>query len=190
MKRIILTLALMLVATVSQAQCVAEVKDVIQDEIRGSIIVQTEYKMNGAWVQDGQTRYTENSGTNAEIIAKAKEAGDIHCKNLIRRLPENKVFLDETKFTLTVESKGIDTAGKTKQELETEYFSVLRQESADRLVAQKVTSQLIIDAIKGDLIGHKVSHTEAVDTYEGKDITVKADKTVSIKDVSVVVISK
>lgn len=74
-------------------QCVAEIKDVVQDEIRGSIIVQTEYTLNGKVVQQGQTRYLETSGTNEEIIARAKEDIAIHCENLIRRIEANQTFL-------------------------------------------------------------------------------------------------
>lgn len=72
----------------------AEIKDVKIDEVRGSIIVETEYKVNGVVVQVGNTRYTEESGTNAEIIAKAKEDVALHCENLIRRIEANRTFRD------------------------------------------------------------------------------------------------
>ena len=70
----------------------AEIKDVLIDQERGSIIVETEYKVNGEVVQLGRTRYTEESGTNLEIIAKAKEDVAQHCENLIRRIEANRVF--------------------------------------------------------------------------------------------------
>jgi len=70
----------------------AEIKDVLIDSERGSIIVETEYKVNGEVVQTGRTRYTEESGTNAEIIAKAKEDVAQHCENLIRRIEANRAF--------------------------------------------------------------------------------------------------
>jgi hypothetical protein len=70
----------------------AEIKDVKIDEVRGSIIVETEYKVNGVVVQVGNTRYTEESGTNLEIIAKAKEDVALHCENLIRRIEANQTF--------------------------------------------------------------------------------------------------
>jgi len=69
-----------------------EIKDVKIDDIRGSIIVETEYKINGVVVQIGNTRYTEESGTNEEIIAKAKADIAEHCENLIRRIEANRVF--------------------------------------------------------------------------------------------------
>jgi hypothetical protein len=72
----------------------AEIKDVKIDEVRGSIIVETEYKIDGKVVQVGNTRYTEESGTNAEIIAKAKEDVAQHCENLIRRIEANRAFRD------------------------------------------------------------------------------------------------
>lgn len=99
MKRIIgLIAVIMLVAVSAQAQCVAEVKDVIQDEVRGSIIVQTEYVLNGVVVQQGQTRYLETSGTNEEIIAKVNDDIAIHCENLVRRIPENAAYLRAQKL--------------------------------------------------------------------------------------------
>jgi len=70
----------------------AEIKDVLIDSERGSIIVETEYKVNGEVVQLGRTRYTEESGTNLEIIAKAKEDVAQHCENLIRRIEANRAF--------------------------------------------------------------------------------------------------
>ena len=93
--RVLLTVALILITVPSYAQCVAEVKDVIQDEARGSIIVQTEYILNGKVVQQGQTRYTEDSGTNAEIIALVKKDIEEHCKNLIRRIEANQIYKNE-----------------------------------------------------------------------------------------------
>ena len=72
----------------------AEIKDVKIDAERGSIIVETEYKIDGKVVQVGNTRYTEESGTNEEIIAKAKAVVAIHCENLIRRIEANKTFRD------------------------------------------------------------------------------------------------
>lgn len=93
MKIIGLVLALMLLCGVAQAQCVAEIKDVKQDEVRGSIIVETQYTLNGEVVQLGRTRYLETSGTNQEIIDKAKEDISIHCENLIRRIETNRTFL-------------------------------------------------------------------------------------------------
>ena len=40
---------------ISNAQCVAEVMDVHQDDERGSIVVETQYTLNGIVVQNGQT---------------------------------------------------------------------------------------------------------------------------------------
>lgn len=100
MKTICLAILMLFVATAVHAQCVAEIKDVIQDEIRGSIIVQTEYVLNGEVVQQGQTRYLETSGTEAEIEEKAKEDGVIHCKNLVRRIEANAEYLRTEKLVI------------------------------------------------------------------------------------------
>ena len=98
MKKALLIMAFLMVCGVAQAQCVAEIKDVVQDPVRGSIIVQTEYTLNGKVVQQGQTRYLETSGTNEEIIAKAKEDIAIHCENLIRRIDVNRTYLQVEKL--------------------------------------------------------------------------------------------
>lgn len=93
MKKLILTVLIFYCfVSVGFSQCVGEVKDVIQDPIRGSIVVQTEYTLNGKVVQLGETRYLETSGTNEEIIAQAKEDIAIHCENLIRRIEANQNY--------------------------------------------------------------------------------------------------
>lgn len=92
-KTILISLVFLLVAVMPCfAQCVGEVKDVVQDDVRGSIVVQTEYTLNGKVVQLGETRYLETSGTNEEIIAQAKEDIAIHCENLIRRIEANQNY--------------------------------------------------------------------------------------------------
>ena len=149
MRTLGLILAVMLVAVTAQAQCVATIQDVVQDEVRGSIIVKTLYEMNGVKVQDGQTRYLETSGTNAEIIAKAKEDVDVHCKNLVKRIEANRT--------------AINTA---------------------RLTKQKELTAPVITSIKGSLVGHKVTVTEAVDVFKGKETTVNANSTTSVRDVA------
>lgn len=81
------------------ADVTAEIKDVIQDPVRGSIIVQTEYKIDGKVVQNGQTRYLETSGTNEEIIAKAKADVKEHCDNLVRRIEANRTYINDARLT-------------------------------------------------------------------------------------------
>ena len=98
MKKLLLILAFILIATTANAQCVAEIRDVRQDEVRGSIIVETQYKLDGVVVQTGHTRYNETSGTNAEIIAKAKEDVEEHCGNIIRRIEANALYLKTQKL--------------------------------------------------------------------------------------------
>ncbi len=94
MKRL-LFIPMLFVVTFAQAQCVATVKAVSQDPIRGSIKVTTEYNLNGVVVQAGNTRYLETSGTLAEI--KTKVATDIrtHCKALIRRMSVHRQWIKD-----------------------------------------------------------------------------------------------
>lgn len=74
------------------------IKKVYQDEARGSIVVETEYKNGDDVVQTGHTRYLETSGTNTEIITKAKEDVKRHCENLIRRIEANQAYLNQSKL--------------------------------------------------------------------------------------------
>lgn len=76
-------------ANLSYAQCTAEVKDIELDQQRGSIVVQTEYKLNGQVVQLGETRYLDSSGTENEIIALVKKDIEEHCENIILRIDAN-----------------------------------------------------------------------------------------------------
>ena len=163
MKKLLLGLIALLIVSPVYAQCVAEVKDVVIDNQRGSIVVKTEYKLNGVIVDVkgnpspeylGQTRYTEDSGTNAEIIAKAKSDVAQHCGNLIRRIPVNQAF---------------------------------RQ--SESLKAQKALTEPIILDIKDDLVGYTTEKIEVEDTFKGKTIKVTADEkntvfnTISVKPV-------
>ena len=88
----------LLIPSLSYAQCVAEVLDVIQDPERGSIIVQTQYTLNGQVVQLGQTRYLEDTGTEQEIIKLIRDDIAIHCENLILRIQNNLDFLNAEKL--------------------------------------------------------------------------------------------
>jgi hypothetical protein len=170
MKKVFIFLVTFLIALPCYAQCVAEIKDVRQDEARGSIIVETEYTLNGVVVDTdtspctleangkyeiticdkngcrqkecvGRTRYIETSGTNAEIIAKAKEAIEKHCKNLIRRIEANETY-----------------------------------RKAEMLKQQKALTAPIITDIKDDLVGEKKTVTEVTDSFKGKDIKVTYDE--------------
>ena len=139
MKIIGLVLAMMLIATVSQAQCVAEITDVTQDYDRGSIVVATRYTLNDVVVQNGQTRYLETSGTNAEIIVKAKEDIAQHCENLIKRIPANRDYLNTEKL-------------KQQKSLTTEVINSIKGD----LVGVKSTKTEATDEFKGKTI--KVTH--------------------------------
>jgi len=160
MKKAFLILVFLAVCGVANAQCVATIKDVVQDELRGSIVVKTEYVLNGKVVdvdatvctlKDGKyfngakecvgsSRYDEGSGTNEEIIAKAKEDVASHCENLIRRIDANQTF---------------------------------RQVEA--LKIQKALTAPIITNIKNSLIGFSTSKTEVIDTFKDHEIKVTAD---------------
>ena len=177
-------LLFLLVSSNAYAQCVGEVKAVMIDEMRGSIIVQTQYKLNGlvvdvdtsacyekdggyfltkvnpqtnqSYVKEclGQTRYTEESGTAEVIRLKVKDDIEQHCSNLIARIPANRE-------TITAEMIKIATE-KTEP-----------------------IKELLEDVIIGD----KYTVTKTVQTFKDKTIEVTADgqKTVTAIDISPVV---
>lgn len=171
MKKYFFVLASLIICGNANAQCVATVKDVVQDDLRGSIVVKTEYVLNGKVVdvdatvctlKDGKyfngakecigsTRYDETSGTNEEIIAKAKEDVALHCENIIRRIEANKTYLQ-----------------------------------AEALKIQKALTTPIITDIKDDLIGYKGTKTEVVNIFKGNEIKVTADEKNTVSAISAV----
>lgn len=143
-----------LLCSVAQAQCVAEVKDVLIDEIRGSIIVETQYKLNGVVVDVkanpdanaiGRTRYTEESGTKAEIVAKAKADIEQHCGNLIIRNAINVNNLNADKLAIAI----------------------------------ALTEPMIAD-LRANAIGYTETMTQKVVNFKNKEITIEADGTYTI----------
>ena len=132
MKRLFLFITILLMSTQCYGQCVAEIKNVVQDELRGSIIVETEYKLNGKVVQQGKTRYTEESGTNEEIIAKAKEDVALHCENIIRRIAENEAYRNTESL-------------KAQKELTAPIITSIKSE----LVGHTTTKTEAVDTFKG-----------------------------------------
>lgn len=147
----------------AQAQCVAEIEDVRLDELRGSIIVETEYGLNcetgkpiseetcEAYQPKGRSRYLETSGTNEEIVAKAKEDIAVHCENLIRRIEINREYV-----------------------------------KTESLIIQKNLTAPIIASIDKDLIGHKITKTEAVHSFKDKDIKVTYDSKNTVSDTVII----
>ena len=168
MKKLFLIL-MILWCGVANAQCVATIKDVVQDDLRGSIVVKTEYVLNGSVVdvdavactlKDGKyfngvkecvgsSRYDEGSGTNEEIIAKAKEDVALHCENLIRRIEANQTFRQTQSLNI-----------------------------------QKELTSPIITSIKPALVGYSTSKTEVIDTFKGNEIKVTADAKNTVTAVS------
>lgn len=156
MKKVLIGLIALLIAVPSFAQCVAEVVDVVIDNQRGSIVVQTQYKLNDVVVDVkanadpdaiGRTRYTEETGTIAEIVTKAKADLQAHCENLIIR---NAVAQSDL--------------------------------SAKQLELIKAKTTPLLQTLKTNAIGFKKTVTEKEITFKGKVINVKADGTYSVSD--------
>jgi len=77
------------------AQCTWKILSVEQDSDRGSILVVTEYTLNGQAVQVGHTRYNEESGDLAVIKSLIQKDIQDHCEALIQRIPVNNDFIQQ-----------------------------------------------------------------------------------------------
>ena len=156
MKKLTLLILILMVCRIADAQCVAEVKDVLIDEARGSIIVETEYKLNGVVVNVraepepnaiGRTRYTEESGTKAEIVAKAKLDIEQHCDNLIIR---NAIKVNNLAVT--------------------------------KLNIQKALTEPMVADLKTNAVGWTKQVDTKVIRYKNKEITIEADGSFTVTD--------
>ena len=154
MKKVLLGLILLLITATAQAQCVAEVKDVVIDDARGSIVVKTQYKLNGVVVDVrgnpdpsaiGKTRYTEETGDIPTIVAKAKEDIQAHCENLIIRNAVNVNNLN-----------------------------------SEKLAIQKALTEPLLETLRTNAIGWTKTVTEKTITFKGKEINVQADGTYTV----------
>jgi len=157
MKKVLLGLIGLLISTSAMAQCVAEVKSVTQDELRGSIVVETQYKLNGVVVgvrgepdpdAIGRTRYDENSGTVQEIRDKAQQDIEDHCGNLIIR---NAIKVNDLKG----------------RQLE---------------IAKQLTSPLITQL--QNAVGWTKTVNEKVIQFKNKEITIEASGNYTVSDIA------
>ena len=86
---------LLLICSQAFAQCVWKIQTVEQDLDRGSILVVTQYTLNGQVVQVGHTRYDEQSGDLAGIKLLIQKDLQDHCEALIQRIPVNADFIQQ-----------------------------------------------------------------------------------------------
>jgi len=158
MKKYFFILAFMIICGNVNAQCVAEVKDVLIDNVRGSIIVETQYKLNNTIVDVranpdpdaiGRSRYTEENGTLIEIRQKAQEDIKRHCENLIIR---NAVRIN----------------GLNGRKLE---------------IIKSLTTPLA-SSLKTQAIGWTTSVSTKVIQFKNKEITIEADGSYTITDIT------
>ena len=148
LKKILLTLMALLITSVAHSQCVAEVKDVIQDEIRGSIITEVYFTLNGEEIKLEKTRYDDTTGTNEEIINKVKADAKLHCENIILRMEKNKIDIISSKLSI-----------------------------------QKEITLPIVNSIKNELVGYKISVSTVKRSFKGKEFTINANSEMSIKNI-------
>lgn len=75
----------------AQDRCDWQIRSVSQDELRGSIVVQTRYKIDGHVVYNGETRYDENSGSDRHVLKMVRKDIDDQCAFLLNtpKIPNN-----------------------------------------------------------------------------------------------------
>lgn len=158
MKKLLLILLFLGLTQYANAQCVAEVKDVIIDQDRGSIIVETQYKLNGTVVDVnalpcdncvGKSRYTEQNGTIQEIALMAKADIERHCSNVIIRNAINVNGLNNKKLQI-----------------------------------QKALTEPLLPTLRENAIGWTKEINDTTFTFKNKEITVNADGTYTVSDIT------
>ena len=155
--RKLLFIPLLFICSLAQAQCVGEIKDVKIDIRTGSVIVETEYKMNGVVIQAaGRNRFLNTSGENGAIVRKVRKDITLHCRNLLRRMDGNEQFIMTEK-----------------------------QKRLDQLKVGR-TSESIIKDIKSVLVGNVSSVSEVVTSFKGKDIKVTHEKVHTVTNTVIV----
>jgi hypothetical protein len=156
-KRLFLIFILMAICSPAFAQCVAEVVDVYQHPVRkNQMVVETKYTINGIQVDNqskpcsdctGKPRYTKMTGKNPKIIDQAKKDMRTHCRNLIKRIAENKPTLESEKSTINSDLTDIT-----------------------RTIPKMVTN------IKPSLVGHKETVSQVTIKHHLEEITIDATK--------------
>lgn len=84
--RFLLALVFLLFCSVSFAQdrCDWKITDVVQDQLRGSIVVKSEYSIDGYVVYNGETRYDEQSGSDRHVLNMIKNDLNEQCYFLLK----------------------------------------------------------------------------------------------------------
>jgi hypothetical protein len=157
MRGIILTLLLLMVTGPAWGQCTVEIKDVLIDDLTGSILVKTQYSLNGVIVDVrgkpdanalGETRYTENDGTLQEIVDKIKVDLQSHCSALM-----------------------------VNQSIKLNNLKVAKKQVQESLVSP------MIETLRNNAIGWTKSINSTSFTFKNKEITVNADGSYTVSDI-------
>lgn len=85
MRFIVFAFLLMLApAALANERCDWQIMDVVQDQMRGSVVVKTEYKIDGYVVYNGETRYDEQSGSDRHIVGMIRKDVEDQCSFLLK----------------------------------------------------------------------------------------------------------
>ena len=186
MKKILLALVMVgLVCGVAQAQCVPEIKAMVMDEFRGSMIVKTEYVLNGMVVDENANPCWLDEVSGKYLITyihpKTGQSYNQECMGEVRYSEINPITGEKwIDSDLTVQAKlDVDIHRDNLIRRTTENREFIRTE---RLKIQKALTQPIIDKVKANLIGYTSSSSEVTDTFKGKDIKVTYDQKNTVTD--------
>jgi hypothetical protein len=95
MKKFLVTLFILSLCGVANAECIGKVLSIETDPILRNVLVKTEYTLNGHVAEIGTTRYDPSHASETKIKSMIKKDIEVHCENLIERIVENTDFLRE-----------------------------------------------------------------------------------------------
>ena len=196
MKKLILTLTLIFIASFAQAQCVGEILDVEHAVTNSGSQFKfiTQYTCKDQIVDvHGQPCDNCEQGnrvggdkTIAEAKAEAKAEISVHAKNLNGRFGGNALKIKYAKQRLYAPTEGIEVDGKTDVEIT---VALKTKRDADRVTMLQAKQKNVNDNIaelRTQTVGYKKSESEYVETYMGKTIKADTSEKVTVTNVAVV----
>lgn len=179
MKKLLLTMLFVLIAFTANAQCVPIVKDVLIDEVYGSIIVETEYELNGVVVDvDTSPCWLEESSGKHFITL-------IHPKT---KQPYNKECIGQSRYTeRTGTISEIVTKAKADIRKHRDFLIIANAVKVSdlkgrQLIIKKALTEPLISTLRTNAIGWSEPSSQVTFNFKNKEITVNADGTYSVTD--------
>ncbi len=162
----------------ASAQCVPVVTDVLIDELRGSIIVETQYTLNGVVVDVDTSPCTLNTDNGKYEIEACNKQG-CFMKECIGRGRYN--YNDKTFSEIATLAK--NEIREHRDKLIIVNAVKLNNLHEVQLNIIKASNEPLKDLIKTNAVGWTEPATEVIFQLKNKEITVNADSTYTIVDI-------